>query len=217
MNIERVITWRERLKSPLTWHYVGFAVLLAVAIGLAVRVGLDWAAIDSHASDVLAEKQLQLRQLDIKTVPLRGLDKRVEASRDQKTEFMQKRISPDYSSISDRVLALGVASGVRLTRLEYSQGLPGTELTEIQMDAGITGQYPQIMKFINSLERNQIFFLIRAMSLTGEQGGMVSLRLQLSTWLRPADVPAGLPAAGSGTTPVQQPAAAQQPAAKEGE
>jgi hypothetical protein len=77
------------------------------------------------------------------------------------------------------------------------------------MDAGITGQYPQIMKFINSLERDQIFFLIRTMSLTGQQGGIVSLRLQMSTWLRPADVPAGLPAAGSGTTPVQQPAATE--------
>ncbi|MGP8253952.1 MAG: hypothetical protein ACLQHF_18135 [Terracidiphilus sp.] len=211
MNSERMYTWRERLTSMLTWHYVGFAVLLVVAIGLAVRVGLDWAAIDTHASDVLRDKQVQQRELDIKTAPLRGLDKRVEASREQKTEFMEKRISPDYSSISDRVLALGVASGVRLTRLEYSQGAPGTELTEIQMDAGITGQYPQIMKFINSLERDQIFFLIRAMSLTGQQGGMVSLRLQLSTWLRPADVPAGLPAAGSGTAP------AQQPAAREGE
>jgi len=100
---------------------------------------------------------------------------------------------------------------VRLTRLEYAQGAPGTDLTEIQMDAGITGQYPQIMKFINSLERDQIFFLIRAMSLTGQQGGLVSLRLQLSTWLRPADVPAGLPAAGS------QSPEDQQPAAKEGE
>lgn len=211
MSDERKTTWRERLSSALTWHYVGFAVLLVVAIGLAVRVGLDWAAIDTRASDVLAEKQVQLRALDIKTAPLRGLDKRVDASRTQKSEFMEKRISPNYSSISDRVLRLGVDSGVRLTRLEYSQGKPGTDLTEIQMDAGITGQYPQIMKFINSLERDQIFFLIRTMSLTGQQGGIVSLRLQMSTYLRPADVPGWLPPAGSESTP------AQQPAAKEGE
>jgi type IV pilus assembly protein PilO len=211
MSDERKTTWRERLTSALTWHYVGFVVLLVVAVGLAVRVGLDWTAIDTHASDVLAEKQVQLRALDIKTTPLRGLDKRVDASREQKTAFIERRISPNYSSVSARLVELGVASGVRLTRLEYSQVAPGTDLTEIQMDAGITGQYPQIMKFINSLERDQIFFLIRAMSLTGQQGGVVSLRLQLSTWLRPADVPAGLPAAGTGTTP------ASQPAAKEGE
>ena len=205
---------RERLKSPLTWHYVGFAVLLVVAVGLAVRLGIDWTAIDTHASDVLAEKQLQLRALDIKTAPLRGLDKRVDASRTQMDEFMEKRISPNYSSISDRVVGLGVASGVRLTRLEYSQGKPSSGLTEIQMDAGITGEYPQIMKFINSLERDKIFFLIRAMSLTGQQGGLVSLRLQLSTWLRPADVPAGLPPAKEAEPGT---AAEQRPASKEGE
>jgi hypothetical protein len=31
------------------------------------------------------------------------------------------------------------------------------------------------------------------MSLTGQQGGLVNLRLRVSTWLRPADVPNGLP------------------------
>ena len=40
--------WRERLTSPLTWHYAGFAILLLVAIGLAMRLGMDWAVTDSH-------------------------------------------------------------------------------------------------------------------------------------------------------------------------
>jgi len=45
MSDENLTTpWRERLSSPLTWHYLGFAILLAVVIGLAVRLGLDWAA-----------------------------------------------------------------------------------------------------------------------------------------------------------------------------
>ncbi len=39
--------WQERLTSPLTWHYVGFAVLLALAIGMSVRLAMDWAAIDT--------------------------------------------------------------------------------------------------------------------------------------------------------------------------
>ena len=55
------------------------------------------------------------------------------------------------------------------------------------MDAGISGSYPDIMRFVNSLERDQNFFVIRAMQLTGQQGGQVNLRLRVSTWLRPAD------------------------------
>jgi hypothetical protein len=50
------------------------------------------------------------------------------------------------------------------------------------------------MHFINSLERDQTFFVIRTMALTGQQGGLVNLRLRVSTWLRPADAEAsGLP------------------------
>ena len=187
--------WRERLASALTWHFAGFAVLIVLAIGLSVRLGLDWAAIDGHSSDVLAGKQVQLKALDLQTAPLRGLDERIGKSRAQMRQFYDKRIPFNYSSISDRIGELEVKSGVRLSRVQYTQGPPGSDLTEISMDAGISGQYPQIMHFVNSLERDQTFFVIRAMSLTGQQGGLVNLRLRVSTWLRPAAAEAsGLPA-----------------------
>ena len=72
----------------------------------------------------------------------------------------------------------------------------------------------QIMRFVNSLERDQIFFVIRAMSLTGQQGGLVNLRLRVSTWLRPADaVASGLPA----TPKPAEPAAAGDDSGQEGQ
>jgi type IV pilus assembly protein PilO len=186
--------WRERLASPLTWHIAGFAVLLLLVIGLSVRLGLDWAATNSRSTDVLAGKQVELKALDLQTAPLRGLDKRVDETRSQMRAFYNKRIPPNYSSISARIGDLEVASGVRLTRVQYTQGQPGPDLTEITMEAGIGGEYPQIMRFVNSLERDRTFFVIRAMALTGQQGGQVNLRLQLSTWLRRADADAsGLP------------------------
>ena len=185
-------TWRERLASPLTWHVAGFFLLLALAVGLAVRLGLDWAVMDSHSSEVLAGKQIQLRALELQTAPLRGLDQRVEKTREQLEDFYQKRIPPNYSSIDARIVELQVDSRVRLTRVQYTQGAPGPGLTEISMDASISGNYPAMMHFINSIERDPMFFIIRAMALTGQQGGLVNLRLRVSTWLRPADVPSGL-------------------------
>jgi Tfp pilus assembly protein PilO len=211
MSEPRISPWRERLTSPLTWHYAGFAVLLGVAIFLAVRLGLDWAAIDSHASDVLANKQVELKAMELQTAPLRGLDKRVDKSREAVNAFYQKRIPPNYSTISSRIGELEVASGVRLTRVEYTQGEPGSYLTKISMDASITGEYPAIMRFINSLERDPIFFLIEGMTLTGQQGGAVSLRMQASTWLRPADALAsGLPSTPAENTPAASPSSGQE-------
>jgi type IV pilus assembly protein PilO len=194
-------TWRERFASPLTWHVAGFFLLLALAVALAVRLGLDWAAVDSHSNEVLASKQIQLKALEIQTAPLRGLDQRVEKTREQLDEFYQRRIPPNYSSIDARIIELYVASGVRLTRVQYTQGAPGPGLTEISMDASISGNYPAIMRFINSLERDQMFFIIRAMAFTGQQGGQVNLRLRVSTWLRPADVPNGLPSTPADNAP----------------
>jgi Tfp pilus assembly protein PilO len=185
-------TWRERVASPLTWHIAGFFLLLALAVAMAVRLGLDWAVMDSHSTEVLAGKQIQLRALEIQTAPLRGLDQRVEKTREQLEDFYQKRIPPNYSSIDARITELYVASGVRLTRVQYTQGAPGPGLTEISMDASISGNYPAIMRFINSLERDPMFLIIRAMAFTGQQGGLVNLRLRVSTWLRPADVPSDL-------------------------
>jgi Tfp pilus assembly protein PilO len=187
--------WRERLASPLTWHYAAFAVLLLLVIGLSVRLGFDWAATNDRSSDALAGKQVQLKAMDLQTAPLRGLDKRVDQSRSQMLAFYDKRIPANYSTISARIGDLEVASGVRLTRVQYTQGQPGPDLTEITMEAGISGEYSQIMRFVNSLERDQTFFVIRAMALTGQQGGLVNLRLRVSTWLRRADAEAsGLPA-----------------------
>jgi type IV pilus assembly protein PilO len=193
MSIRPSSTWRERLKSPLTWHLAGFTVVLLLVIVLGVRLGLDWAATNGRSIDALAGKQVELKALDMETAPLRGLDKRVEESRAQIKTFYAKRIPPNYSTISARVGELQVKSGVRISRLQYTQGPPGSDLTEISMDAGITGSYPEIMRFVNGLERDQNFFVIRTMALTGQQGGLVNLRLRVSTWLRPADVPRDMP------------------------
>lgn len=199
--------WRERLASPLTWHYVGFGVLLVVVIVLATRFALDWSATSSSSIDALQNKQVELKALDMQTAPLRGLDKRVEKSREQIKGFYAERIPANYSQIATEIGDLEVKSGVRLSRVQYAQRPPGNNLTEIVLDAGVSGEYPQIVRFINSIERDKTFFVIRGMGLTGQQGGLVNLRLQLSTWLRPADaVASGRPTQWENT-----------PASKEGE
>jgi hypothetical protein len=193
--------WRERLASPLVWHAAGTAVLAILVGVLGVRVGLDWAATNSGHSDALLSKQMELKALEMETAPLRGLDRRVAVSEGRFQGFMDKRIPASYSLIATRIGELQVKSGVRLTRVQYTQGPPGQDLTEISMDAGISGGDPEIMRFVNAVERDQTFFVIRAMALTGQQGGLVNLRIRISTWLRPADAAAsGLPQTGDEKT-----------------
>jgi Tfp pilus assembly protein PilO len=187
-------SWRERLTSPLTWHVVGCAVLGVLVLVLAIRLGMDWAATNSRSKTDLDQKQLQLLSLQRQNAPLTGLDHRVDDSRKQIAAFYSRRIPANYSSIARTIGDIGVKSGVRLSSVQYTQGPAGADLTEITMDAGIAGAYPQIMHFVNSLESDKTFFIVRGMALTGQQGGLVNLRLRVSTWLRPADADAsGLP------------------------
>src|SRR5580692_1775937 len=214
MNTTAKSPWRERLASPLTWHYAGFGVLLLLVIGLAIRLGFDWAATNGRSTDALFGKQVELKAMDLQTAPLRGLDKRVDVSRQQIQDFYKKRIPQNYSSFTTRIGDLQVKSGVRLSRIQDTQGPPGSDLTEISMDAGISGAYPDIMRFVNSIERDPMFFVIRAMQLTGQQGGMVNLRLRVSTWMR-ADAAA---ASGLPVTPqLDEPKPGQEPSPAQGE
>jgi hypothetical protein len=44
------------------------------------------------------------------------------------------------------------------------------------------------MHYINGLERSKTFFIINGLTLTGSQGGLVNLRLILTTYLHAADL-----------------------------
>ena len=59
------------------------------------------------------------------------------------------------------------------------------------MDAILNGDYRPLVLFMNSLERDKMFFLINGVTLTGQQSGIVGLRLKLTTYLRPAKADAG--------------------------
>lgn len=213
MNLHLPTQWRERIASPLTWHIAGFAMMLTMFVVLAIILAFDMAGINGRSVNALSGKQIELKVLDLQMAPLRGIEKRLSDSKVQMQALYAKRIPANYSSIATRIGELEVKSGVRLSRVQYSQGLPEGDLTEISMDAGISGEYAQIMRFVNDLERDQNFFVIRAMALSGQQGGNVNLRLRVSSWMRTDDAAAsGLPA-----TPRSESAPPPPNPAKEGE
>jgi len=211
MTPQKPVTTREQISSPLALHYIGVAALALIVLFLAVRLVLDWSATSSGSNDALINRQIELKTLEVQTAPLRGIDQRVVDSRNQIQSFYAERIPANYSSIAVQIGDLSVKSGVRISGMQYTQGATAGNLTEISLDARIGGEYQQIMHFVNGLERSHTFFVIRAMAFTGQQGGLVNLRLRVSTWLRPSDVPSGLL-----PTPAEMPPSPL-PASQEGE
>jgi type IV pilus assembly protein PilO len=52
------------------------------------------------------------------------------------------------------------------------------------MDAQLSGNYASLAKFINALERDDMFFIISSISLGGEQKGPIKLQMKLETYLK---------------------------------
>jgi type IV pilus assembly protein PilO len=167
----------------LNIHFAGVALLVLLNLTLCVRLFLAWNTLRSSSEEQLRQQQATLRALQLEMTPLKGLPQKVALSHKQADAFYTTRFPGAYSTISAAISDLEKKSSVRLTSLAYTQapGLPG--LTEIRMDASLSGQYSALMHFINGLERSKTFFVISNLTLTGSQGGMVNLRLRLSTYL----------------------------------
>jgi len=194
--------WRDRLHLPLTWYVAGVAVLTMIPLVLAVWFVVDRSLGISAGESVLTGKRAQIAAMAADLMPLRGLTKEMTDTRAAIDDFYAKRIPRNYSQLTSSVGAVATKAGVRLTQITYSQGTPGSDLVEISMDAGVNGNYRQIMLFVNGLERDRVFFVIRALTFAGQQGGTVNLRVRVSAWMRPGDAMTRRPieSAGTGTT-----------------
>ena len=179
---------RSKLVSLLNLHFAGVALLLILNLVLAVRLFLAWSTLRNASADQLQQQQTSYRALQLEMAPLRGLPQKVSLSRNQADDFYKARFPAAYSTISATIDDLATKNGVRKTNLAYTPtpAIPG--LVEVRMDASLSGEYAPLMHFINALERSKTFFFITGLTLTGQQGGQVNLRLRLNTYLHANDL-----------------------------
>jgi type IV pilus assembly protein PilO len=156
-------------------------------------VAIDLAAIVlllSPYAGSQASRQAQMRQLwlDLKgreTAPWRGLDKKIPEAKQQRADFYHDRFPSGYSEISNSVDKIASESGVRISSEKYDQKeaeIDNVQLVEIQAD--VSGDYLQLVRFINTLERSKLFFIVKDLQIAGEQSGQVKLQIKFETYLR---------------------------------
>lgn len=187
--------WLTRLNAYL----LVAGLLLLFDLVLATRLAVAWH--DGH-SDETAQYNADLRtyaQLQSQAARLQALPAQLQGSRTAADVFFSSRIPPSESAVLTELGALTTHDRVRLSRASYpvASAIPG--LIELRIDANVAGEYTPVMHFINDLERdrNHAFFIIRSVTLTGQQGGVVNLRLRMTTYLREDAAGAAALTAGS--------------------
>jgi len=182
------LTARAReLLTAMNLHFAGVAALSVLVLYLIAHLIFVSQSLHSLNQDALDRQDNQLRAAKIAAKPLRGLDVKLVDSTKAADQFYGQRLPYADSQLLTELGVLTKKSGVRLSRVQYPQNevLPGPyELTEVHMDASVSGDYRPVIQFINAIERDKMFFVINGINLTGQQTGQVNLRLRLTTYLR---------------------------------
>ena len=179
---------RERWLSPLNLHWAGVGLLGLVCLYLLIRMLVLYQQAKSQNADALNQHQV-VYQTAIQTgKPLEGIDAKLKTADEQADTFYVERLPVSYSEVATKLGALATQDHVRLANNQYAQkpvdNISVGQLTEVQMDASLSGDYRGLVEFLNGLERSRIFFVIRGVTLTGQQGGKVNLRIRFFTYLR---------------------------------
>jgi hypothetical protein len=174
--------------SPLNLHWAGIGLLGLVNFYVLIHMGVTWRQASSQDEAALAQQQVVLKTAQIAALPLQGLDVKLKNASSQADAFSLERLPLNYSEVATELGVLVKKDNVHLTRVQYAQsavdGDAAGQLTQVTMDAGLSGDYRSLVTFINGLERDKVFFLITGISLTGQQTGQVNLRIRIVTYLR---------------------------------
>jgi len=162
-------------------------------IAMAAMVLVDIAAIAMLLTPVagsaearqqeLQQSWLQLRQRE--SAPWRGLDKKIPLAQREIEDFYHDRFPAEDSSISEDLGKLASQTGVTMSAEKYTHKDSDMDgLQRVEIEADVSGDYLQLVRFINALERNRLFFIVDSLDLGSEQNGVVKLQIRVETYLR---------------------------------
>jgi len=166
-----------------------------IQTALAVLVGVDLVAVAILFSPLVGSSESRRQEvtqlwseLQDKTTqvqPLKNLDKKVTIANRQIADFYKKRFPAQESQIATQFGKLAAANSVGIEQVRYKvEEKEIDRLHQVEMEATMSGNYVALAKFINALERDDMFFLISSISLGGDQKGPIKLQMKLETYLK---------------------------------
>jgi Tfp pilus assembly protein PilO len=166
---------------------------LKIAIGamLAVDV-IAVAVLFSPLVGSTDSRQQQLNQLRFELLkksrdvaPLRGMDKKLELAKDQINGFYKDRFATTDSDLLKQLGELESQNGVHIQQARYKEEDPASPgLIPFEIEGSFSGDYLQLVRFINALERSKLFFDVDGVDLAGESAGSVRLQITMHSYLR---------------------------------
>jgi len=158
---------------------VVFLALDAAAIALLFS---PWVRSDRETYDAL-ESELHSKRAQVQ--PLRGIDEKLEKAKGDIAAFSRDRLPRDYSTLASELGKLAADNKVKLAQVKFDEDtLDVTDIRRIGIDAALTGNYQDVVRFINAVERSKVFFILESVNLGEQTEGGLRLQLRFETYLR---------------------------------
>jgi|HubBroStandDraft_6_1064221.scaffolds.fasta_scaffold13371_7 type IV pilus assembly protein PilO len=179
---------RDKLKIAIA-GVVLLDVILVVVL-FSPLVGSEQSR-DLQASQLHSDLLRKTREVK----PLQGLDKKIPLAQGQIDSFYKERLPSQDSAISGDLNRLASQAGVKIGAIKYAQKsdennekemktVEAVGLQRVMIEAELSGDYLPMIRFVNALERNQLFFLVDSVELGGEQAGVIRVNMRLETYLK---------------------------------
>jgi type IV pilus assembly protein PilO len=162
---------------------------------IAILAGVDLLAAIVYFSPLVGSaesRRMELNQLQTElntktrqVAPLKDLPQKVVLASRQINDFYKRRFPTQSSQIVTEFGKLAAANGVQIEQVKYK--LDQTETGGLQpeeIEASLAGNYTSLARFINALERDEMFFIIDSVALGGQPQGPVKLGMKLETYLK---------------------------------
>jgi Tfp pilus assembly protein PilO len=137
----------------------------------------------SQLNQMFAEYRRKTRDVE----PLRGMPQKITLAKTQIGDFYKDRFAAKDSELTTELGRLAAENGIHILSAKYKEEDPETSgIVPVEIQGSFAGDYLQLVRFINTVERSKMFFTVDGVDLAGESKGPVHLSIMLHSYLRGA-------------------------------
>ena len=133
----------------------------------------------------------QKAALTREVMPLRGIDKKLDQTRDDVKKFYAQKVPDQYSEISQHIEKITQEAGVSIQAVRYTQDKNTNSekyklanVKRVDIETTVDGEYGKVARFINAMEQDRLVFIIDQITLNSQDSGTISLQIKFQTFLK---------------------------------
>lgn len=161
----------------------GLAVLIAADAILALYA---MQSANKFSRDELAAEKTQIKLLKADIQRALAIQRSIPQTKADCERFENSLYpsSAGYSSVMDELTGVAKQAGLQMGSLAFHpKEIPGRNMVELGLDATVNGNYKDVVRFLNGLQRSKSLYIIDTLTLASEPAAQKvagSLRVVLS-------------------------------------